>query len=365
MKRARLRPRVARTVAVFLGVACALAAAELGCRSLSGESLGFVYAHGVFTRPPEFREDPRRNALGFHDVEPPAPAAGMARVLLLGDSYVAALSVPLEATVGRRLEEALARDGDAAVRVVSAGQPGWGQAEQLEVLRALGPLARPALVLTLLLPFNDIRDNLPALDAAANDELAQLARYRPGWLRLRREEAPLFFCEGSRLNQWLSFQAAQRSERASRGGPAPLDYAVYDVDPRGLWEEAWRRTEALLLETAAVARGLGARYALAIASTPHGVLGAAEGLERLRASYPALRGLDLDLRGPTRRIESFCRAHGIPCLDLEAPFAAAQARGAGPLHWPRDGHWNLAGNALAGELLAPFARAELRAAPPR
>ncbi|MBK9385503.1 MAG: hypothetical protein IPN34_11900 [Planctomycetes bacterium] len=362
MARAALGSRaLRRAFAALLGCAGALALAELALRTLPAEQLGFVYERGVFARPPEFAEDPRRNAIGFHAAELPAAEDGSPRIVLLGDSYVAALSVPLEQTVGERLQAELGTDGGRPLRVLAAGLPGWGQAEELAALRALGPHARGVLVLTLLLPFNDIRDNHPALEAQGNAELEALARYRPGWLRLRREEAPLFFCEFSRCNQWLSFTLARRRERGSRAETAPLDYEVYVDPPSGAWIEAWEITERLLLETAETARALGATYALALASTPHGVRGPERGLAFLRASYPALRERALDLTAPTRRLERFCREHGIPCLDLEAAFVAEQARRAAPLHWPRDGHWNAAGNAFAARELARFVRAALAA----
>ncbi|MBL8897392.1 MAG: hypothetical protein JNM84_07180 [Planctomycetes bacterium] len=366
MRRARSGSRAARRAcAALLGIAAALLSAELVLRALPSESLGFVYARGVFTRPPEFTEDERRNALGFHAAELPPAEDRAPQVLLLGDSYVAALSVPLEETVGQRLERELDADGGRSLRVIAAGLPGWGQAEQLEALRALGPHTRSSLVLTLLLPFNDLRDNHPALEAQANAELEALARYRPGWLRLRREEAPLFFFESSLLNQWLSFHAARRRERTTREATAPLDYEVYVDPPSGAWIEAWERTERLLLETADTARQLGAAYAVALASTPHGVRGPEDGLAILRASYPALRERALDLTAPTRRLERFCREHGIPCLELEARFAAEQARRSDPLHWPRDGHWNVAGNAFAAQQLARFVREVLASASAR
>lgn len=105
MRRARSGSRAARRAcAALLGIAAALLSAELVLRALPSESLGFVYARGVFTRPPEFTEDERRNALGFHAAELPPAEDRAPQVLLLGDSYVAALSVPLEETVGQRLE---------------------------------------------------------------------------------------------------------------------------------------------------------------------------------------------------------------------------------------------------------------------
>lgn len=356
--------RLRRACACLLGILIAGLSAEVYFRTLPAEALGFVLENGVFLRPPEFTPDPQRNALGFHDVEFETEEPNVPRVLLLGDSYVAALSVALADTVGRRLEDELRPHASPPPRVLAAGLPGWGQTEQLTTLQTLGPALKPTLVLSLLLPFNDIRDNSPTLRARANAELAALARSRPGWLRLKAEDAPALLIAGSRLNQWFSFHLAQRKEQSSRADTLPLDYEVYAVPPSEEWTDAWQRTEALLLQTAELSRALGARYALAIASTPHGMLGPELGLEQLRASYPALRERSFDLQAPTHRLQAFCKQHGIPCLDLETLCAEEYARHNVPLHWPRDGHWNRAGNAYAAQLLASFVRELLQSNAP-
>lgn len=331
----------------------ALLLAEGVVRLLPGELLGFVYRNGHFGRPREFAasgEDVAR--MGRHE-RPLAPKpAGVTRLVLLGDSYVQALSVSDAEAVGARLEQSL---NTAAARgrfeVVAWGVGGWGPAEQLAFLRRRGPGAQPDWVVTLFLAWNDVRENEPALQSMhrQQDELVavQLARGSlPG------ARTPLLLFEASALNRLLSFRLlgwmARRDLRT-----IPLDYLVYAVpeDPR--WRAAWEKTEAVLLETRAVAAGLGARYAIASASTPHGVWGPKAGLERLQDAYPAMRALRWDLDHPDRRLGRFCAEHGIPFRALEPAFREA-VRAGGRYHWRYDGHWNAAGNDLAGQLLAEW-----------
>lgn len=350
-----------RLACAGLGITLALALGEASARLLPEEVRGYVFRDGVFQRPPEFAEDTTHNALGLHDLPPTAAPEGK-RVLLLGDSYVAALSVPIEHTVGRRLAwHGAEADPRRSLEVIAVGRPGWGQLEELEALRLAPAEWAPELVLTLLLPFNDIRDNLPELDRRADQQLAHLARYRPGWLRLRREDAPLLLLGCSELNRWFSFQLARRARGGVGASEIPLDYLVYAKapDPAAadpLWLAAWEATESALRATAALARERGARYALALASTPHGILGPEAGLAVLRRNYPRLAERHLDLEGPARRLRAFCEAEGIPFLDLEPLLRAEQERTQVPLHWPRDGHWNEAGNDAAGRELARFVR---------
>jgi hypothetical protein len=55
---------------------------------------------------------------------------------------------------------------------------------------------------------------------------------------------------------------------------------------------------------------------------------------------------------PQERITAHCREHGIPVLDLQGVLAEAQREG--PVHHPRDTHWNTRGNRVAGEAIARF-----------
>ena len=82
---------------------------------------------------------------------------------------------------------------------------------------------------------------------------------------------------------------------------------------------------ALIDVEAAVSAG--ARYIIVAASTPHGVWGAEEGLRRLKAVYPGMKERQWDLDKPDKRVESFCRDHGIPFLALEPLFRIETALG--------------------------------------
>lgn len=344
-------------VALLLGCIVALLAAEGAVRLLSPAQLGFVYTGRGFRKPVDFRRDiakAPRNRLGFHDAEPVAKGPRLTRVALLGDSYVAALSVDVPQIVGQRLEHHLnARahaDGDGRLYdVVSLGWLGWGLERELAALREHGPGLQPDLVVTLFLALNDLLDDSPELERATKAQL--YAMVSAGVLRpdLKTLVPRFLFFEGSALNRLISHFLTARSAWTS----APVAFQVYAVDESDAWRKAWRRTEDLVLETRRVASSLGARYALVSASTPNGVLGAEAGLERMRGSYPAMRGQAYDLDAPDRRMAAFCAAHDIPFLALESPFREETARGR-ELHWPNDGHWNVEGNDLAGRLVAAF-----------
>jgi len=349
--------RVALLLASLVFVALA---AEGALRLLPPTALGFAFANGRFQVPAEFPFDPRtlpKNRYLFHDVEPGPKRPGETRVMLLGDSYVDSRSVPIPQTVGRRLEHHLDAAGAGRFDVVACGLPGWGQVQQLAFLRRSGAELAPDLVVTLFLSLNDVRNNSEELTRRWRAQVASLVSVRPEVARMPASRAPLFLVEGSRLNQLVSHRLALFLH--TRGPDAiPHDYLVYAEDTDAAWEEAWRKTEALLLATREEARKLGAGYALVSATTPQGVLGAQEGLEVLRDAYPAMRGRDFDLDAPDRRLRAFAEAHAIPFLALEPIFREASREGR-RLHWRYDQHWNPAGNDLAAREMAEFLLAGL------
>jgi hypothetical protein len=123
-----------RLAGLSLGIALALALVEVGIRLLPSSVLGFRYQDGLFLPPHEYERQTSRNALGVHDVAPPPKPPGRRRVLLLGDSYVAAISVPVEQGVARRLAHHLEQRAPGRYDVVSLSSEGWGQREELAAL---------------------------------------------------------------------------------------------------------------------------------------------------------------------------------------------------------------------------------------
>ncbi|MEN8184573.1 MAG: SGNH/GDSL hydrolase family protein [Myxococcota bacterium] len=349
----RRRERWAVALLLMVSVLTALGLAEAVVRLLPSTALGFEYSAGRFTKPAEFEYPNDYNSRGFHDVVHGPKQAGVQRVLLLGDSYVEAYTVPLLQTVGRRLEHHLDSSEPGRFEVVAIGRSTWGQAHQLEMLRRLGPELRPDVVVTLFLSANDIRDNSPELQEAFEAQRARVRFPWRGWPRFSGDDAPLFVLRRSRLNQLLSHRLALAGSGRDTG-TIPIDYLVYATPPDESWRRAWARTATLVRKTHELSRELGARYALVAASTPHGVLGAEDGLRALIEAYPAMQHGEWDLDAPNRLIARLCRGEGIPFLDLERRFRD-ETRGSGRrLHWKYDGHWNAAGNDLAAQSMAPL-----------
>ena len=249
-------------------------------------------------------------------------------------------------------------------QVISVGRGGSGQLQQYQALESLGPSLKPDVVLTLFLGFNDLRDDSAELTRRHWDSDLPLIRRRPRWVRLDFDDAPLLLLEGSELNRFVSFRLAvlhsRLRESALPGRAAiPYDYFVYSTEYDEAWEEAWDLKSKLLEKTRVFAAGLDASYFVVSASTPHGVWGKKRGLEMLVDSFPHMADQEWDLDRPDRRLARICRERNIPLLLLEPLFREQFRRTSKPLHWPVDGHWNVEGNRLAGEMITDFVRRNL------
>lgn len=334
-------------------LAVLLLASELGLRCVPATRLGFVYRDGGFWTPTEFTPDNALNANRFHDVVHGPKLPNVRRVMLLGDSYVAGRSVPVQATVGQRLQHHLNAASVQAYEVISIGRIGWGQREQLRSFKKHHQRIRPDWVVTLFLTFNDVRNNSDALTAINVAQRRKMARWRPEWVNVKASDAPLFLVRGSKLNQLLSYRLAQWSGVCDAEG-IPIDYYVYAGAQDDRWQQAWRTTERLLARTHELATRIGARYGVVCASTPHGVYEPDEALRRLVKAYPEMRDQQWDLDAADRRVDQISQARGIPTLMLQPIFRRETMENGRRLHWEYDGHWNLEDNDLAAQEIARF-----------
>ncbi|MCA9243380.1 MAG: hypothetical protein KDA32_05460 [Phycisphaerales bacterium] len=349
----RRAPWWMKAIVLVVALALALVGAEFAVRAIPAQTLGFEYADGEFAQPKEFDTDRTVNSLGFHDVEPGPKRDDVRRVLLFGDSYIGDVRHPIPQTPGRRLEHYLnARSPDQEYEVIAIGNGGWGQIDQINVWETTGYKLKPDIVVTLMLTFNDILDNNPAMSRDAQSQKNEMVQPRPGRTNLTSENAPLFWVKGSRLNQLLSHRLA-RVGRAGGGDSIPLAYEVYALDESEAWAKAWKVTEDCVTHLSDDVRGRGGVCAIVTASTPHGVLGAKRGLEALQAAYPAMKDRRWDLDGPDLRVKTLCERHDIPFLRLESAFREATAAGR-ELHFKYNGHWNAEGNDFAASFMADF-----------
>ena len=314
------------------------------------------------------------NQHGLRDVERDyAKAPGVFRVLILGDSFVEAMHVPLDATFPHVLQQQLNGTASGArIEVMGAGVSGYGTASELLYFEREGKRYQPDLVVLAFYPGNDVKNNSPSLE----DKLKP-AYATDGALQRVIGEAPRKRLHGWRA--WLARSAAYHYVRKvlltqqprladalvrhgllqpdvvpsvpQRDG-VPVDYGIYATAETPEWQEAWRHTERLLGELQSATAANGARLAIAIVSSRDQVY--PQWWREVVDTYPRMQSNTWDLDGPQRRIAAWCLQHDVPCVELAPAFRAAAARGGEPLHYHHDGHWTVAGHRLAAEVLREF-----------
>lgn len=364
----------ARLIAVGLGLALAVGAAELGVRAL-------IPAAYWRARPwtDDFRLDPqlgwaykpRLDVAAVWDGQPlqfrtnddgisPGTAQrakpdGLFRVMIFGDSIVAGRAVPQDQTVSAHLERLLRARGIPA-EVLNCGVPAYSTDQSLLSMERLLPLYRPDLVIygfcrndvggntlrvayempkpifrrtpdgTLELLPPDLRQGIPAFNRGIRDWIQHSAVYRllqPWLLELRAQ-----------LFQW--------EERFL------MDFTLgFYHRPDVLEALDWELFRALLARMAEVSEAHGARFLfyahpeLAEVWDPH-----IQAVERRLQLAPGA----YDRYAVERRVRQAARLAGVRFCPMVDPVRAQQARG--PFHLlPRDPHSNAVGYTVTAEVL--------------
>jgi hypothetical protein len=340
----------------------------LGVRLMPGH-------HGWWTQEDrEFLVPVRINGQGLRDVEHQyVKPAGVFRVLVLGDSFVEAMHVPLEATFTRLLEQHLNPAGTGPrIEVIGAGVSGYGTASEVLYFEREGKRYQPDLVLLAFYPGNDVKNNSPSLEDTLHPQygpggVLQKVAGEPkqkapkGWRGLLARSAAYHYfrqvllVRQPKLAQVLVRRGLLKGE-AVRTAPErdgiPVDYGVYAPLPSDEWQEAWQHTDGLLQRLHQDVTDNGAQLAIAILDTRDQTY--PSWWQEVMTAHPHMQGQPWDLDAPQHRLEAWCSAHAVPCLALAPQFRTAATHDAEPLHFHHDGHWTVAGHRLAATLLTDF-----------
>ena len=389
--RSKWRERLIAGALALAGVAVALVLGEAALRALG-------FSHPVFSSPDAltgWRLRPGAagwtraegaayvtiNSQGWRDREHSfEKPAGVYRIAVLGDSYVEAMQVPLEEAFWSLLPGQLGRCGFASgkqIEVVNFGVSGYGTAQELVTLRERAWRYAPDLVLLAFFPGNDVRNNSKALEP---DQQRPFFLLRDGALELDASfrEAPQFRRKLRSAERFTALRDLRLYElmwkiraadfRVHRNSPIAvaladgsrlpslnepgLDENVLRPPADGAWREAWEVTDRLVVEMQREVRAGGARFLLAVLSTPSAVYPDAA----LRRRYAEVLGID-DLLYPETRLLRLARENGIDAVGLGIDMQRyADATGSFlhgfPNSKPGFGHWNQAGHALAASLIA-------------
>jgi lysophospholipase L1-like esterase len=288
----------------------------------------------------EFSTQWHSNAEGLradHDFGP--KAAGVVRVLVVGDSFTVGDQVRFEETYPSVMQSEFDRIlGPGRVEVLNAGFPGFGTIHERKWIQKFACAFEPDLVVVGSTPNDLLENKFPILYEARNgalvdhrategDRLKYEERRRwyslPGWVSrsLVMQKLDALNLQDRLAGKSGSVHArafqidAERKSRANEQSPREL-YAVYERE--------------IVLARDAAAR---CHAKFAVLAIPF--------LEQLRKAPP---GQDFSLWG--KRLAEIGARAGFPVVDLLPDFQAAGDPHA--LYWREDSHCNAAGYRLIG-----------------
>lgn len=296
-------------------------------------------------RAPEFEMRIRTNDEGLRGAAMPAGSAPT--VLFIGDSFTFGWGV----SEAERYTDVIARLlGD--VRTVNAGHWMYTFDQQLLLMRQLVERHRPMVVVQGFywmhvrslfnhqLERNADGSLRAVLDPKIHVDPRGVLKFRSDWL----ERPPL----GSQLVALVARAVLNRDLRQRAA-----DWVDY-MRPDSTRDAAlWAETDALIGETALMLRRAGIAYVPFLIPASVEVGGTQWSQVGWMGSAPPA-GIDVTL--PAARFATMLRRHGAEPVELAAALREA---GGATLYFPQDGHWNAAGHAAVGALLAPAVRRAL------
>ena len=305
------------------------------------------------------------------------------RLVVLGDSYVAAMQVEQDKTfwalTERKLQQCTALNGR-KLEVLSFGMDGAGTGDELLTYRKQAQRYAPDMVLLAFLTGNDLINNSAKLEAdklrpffhLKNGHLVEDDSFRESaYFKSRSSGLVNFLAEflshsrlmevarrvyGSMQNGNAEVQAKPVAKRLSRAA-AMFDEAgllkdAYRPPTTPEWKETWEITEALLAQFNSEVKQNGASFYVMTLS--NGVQVYPDPV--LRREFQQEFGI-ADLFYPDRRIKEIGDSVGFPVLSLAPIFQVYAERNKVYLHGFKNtklgiGHWNEFGHRLAGDMLA-------------
>jgi hypothetical protein len=326
-------------------------------QSYSKPNSDFVYCGQTGVKK-EFETHGRTNSIGFYDKEYAfEKPVNVFRILVIGDSFVEALQLPLKKNLHKVLERRLNETYPGRkFEVIGLGRSGNGPRYNFEFFRDIGIKYNPNIVISEFLPENDLRNDSVSLQVLFRRQVEELRKvalsYRPG---VFHAELPLL--NNSKLIQLLGQSILNLKFKAKRkqlplAEQIPVDLCVYSREYDAQWQRAWKSTLAQIRAAKQLADEHHIQYVLVNFGERFKIDRAT--FDLFLKSNPAIRGSGWDFDRPDKIIRSFCQEENIRLLELGPLFQAEFARTNTPLYFKYDGHWNEAGHRYAAEKILEY-----------
>lgn len=344
------------------------------------------------------------NSKGLRDREYQYEKHNSFRILMLGDSMVEAMQVPLDLTCQEVLESILNNhlSGHSNIEVISGAHAGWGTDNEYLFYCNEGYKYQPDIVLLALFPWNDVRNNSRDLQMVMGESIDKPSFTLDKDNILVLENFP-FPCdassrsynrdstgktlhageEGNRdsaMKSWLAshsrlylfvkgrfrlllsqkiidlligwgFMSPSNNDSVAQRRFEIGHGVFYKEMPLPL-QSAWTLTEKLVLALRGEVVHHGGQFAVVVIPSIFEV----NDFDWQRVQKEAFRFgiVDLDRRKPSRMVIEFCTQHNIPILDTLPEFERHTTKDKDPLFFKGDGHLTKAGNYLLAKMLASW-----------
>ena len=307
---------------------------------------------------------------------------GVYRIVISGDSFAfGSGGTPYDKMWTIQFERALNQKEFGEVEVLSLGVPGVAPAFELRLWELERDLLQADLVVLAFFIGNDfIGVHQPTLFGKARQVSYVFRLFRNSYVLWRKRESTDQLMPASPGRSGPRWWLGQSGARSFDHGGFVID-SSYTRDPQlarfseveelemggrrmqiGLRDQKQefdkRSNEAIQVITRFhdEVRMTGAEFVVMIIPDVYQV---DESLRNQVLRHLQLRPEDIDVDYPQRRLKALLDEHGVAYLDLLRAFRERSATER--LHWLRDTHWNLEGNALAANMLARYLEANVLA----
>jgi hypothetical protein len=350
---------------------------DTGAYLVRDEALGHFHVPGFdgWIKAPEFTTRVTINPQGLRDrrqsFEKPA---GTFRVLFLGDSFVEAVQVQQAQGVAEQLEKALNQNASRPVEVINGGVAAYGTGQEMLLLDEVGAKYQPDLVVLLFFVGNDVTNNNYRLELWGDKDSEKLAlALKPYWdlnkdgtLRMipGPPPAPRSGLSNTMRRCCLLYNVIEtgvfnklnqnypREQLEAIGGLRTPLTGLYDTQPDGDWEQAWKISEALLVQIRDRAAAMGAPLVVAGGPEWRALEPDAwrEEISRGNPNSNRLKSGRLQITAPTDQLGGVLDRIGVPYIDLLPSFETAFQQNP-RLYYEFDKHWTAAGHAVAAQAI--------------
>ena len=294
-----------------------------------------------------FKNTIRTNSQGFHAFEyEKQKAPNTYRIAVVGDSFVEAAEVSREEHFTQLLEKKLQNlDSDTTLEIIPFGISGHGTLGNMQYYSEYVAEYEPDLVVHMLLPINDVTDDLGAfVDDGQSPFLppGPMEQTRVTRVKKKLRNSALIM---TTYNAYLSSKAAFEQ----KANPLNEQMEIFREEIGDKYSRSWEIQETLLPLFQERVQQDGSEYVLV--SIGDGFRVHNQLFSKLEDKYKNFDVYNYDL--PEEKLDEISARHNI---DHQALFPVFKKRATveGALTvWDCDGHWNKRGHAWAADALLP------------